>query len=39
VPGTGDVEHAEVVLLDHPVEVDIEEVEAGVVPSGRGDAA
>ena len=29
VPGAGDVDHVEVVLLDHPVQVDVDEVQPG----------
>jgi hypothetical protein len=29
VAGTGDVDHVEVELLDEPVEMDVEEVQAG----------
>ena len=32
VPGSGDVQHVQVVLLDHPVQVDVDEVEAGGGP-------
>ena len=32
VPRTGDVEHVQVVFLDHPVQVDIDEVQAGRGP-------
>src|SRR6201982_937293 len=29
MPGAGDVDHVEVVLLDHPVQVNVDEVQAG----------